>query len=123
MPPKTPIGDLQLTPVASGLGPLTYVAAPPGDERRLMIVQQDGLVLLIKDGVLQDKPFLDLRDAVRADGEMGLLSIAFAPDYETSGLLYAYYNDRGGNVRVVEFRRSATTRTQRALKAARSCKS
>ncbi len=106
-PPTTAIGGLGLTPVATGLGPLTFVAAPPGDGTRLMVVQQDGLVLLVKDGVLQDKPFLDLREATRADGEKGLLSIAFAPDYETSGLLYAYYNDPNGDVRVVELQRSA----------------
>ena len=98
---------VQLTPIASGLGPLTYVASPPGDTSRLMIVQQNGLVLLRQDDVLQDRPFLDLRPVVHADGEKGLLSIAFAPDYATSGLVYAYYNDLNGDVRVTEFRRSA----------------
>jgi glucose/arabinose dehydrogenase len=99
-------GDLELTLVASGLAPLTYVAAPPGDPSRLMVVQQDGLVSLVKDGSVLALPFLDLRDVVRAEGEKGLLSIAFAPDYGTSGLLYAYYNDLNGNVHVVEFQRS-----------------
>jgi glucose/arabinose dehydrogenase len=99
-------GKLRLTRVATGLGPLTYVVAPPGDPARLMVVRQDGLVLLSKDGVVQETPFLDLRSVVHADGEKGLLSIAFAPDYATSGLLYAYYNDLDGNVRVVELRRS-----------------
>jgi glucose/arabinose dehydrogenase len=96
-----------LTPIVSGLGPLTYALSPPGDGSRLMIVQQDGLVLLRKDDVLQERPFLDLRSLVHADGEKGLLSIAFAPDYPTSGLLYAYYNDLNGNVRVAEFSRSS----------------
>ena len=100
-------GGVELTPVATGLGALTDVSAPPGDAARLMIVQQDGLVLLARDGVLQDRPFLDLRDLVRAEGEKGLLSIAFAPDYATSGLFYVYFTDRNGDVRVVEFRRSA----------------
>ncbi len=99
--------DLRLTPVASGLGPLTDVVSPAGDTQRLMIVQQDGLVLLMKNGVLEEQPFLDLRSVVHADGEKGLLSIAFAPDYAISGLLYADYNDLNGNLRVVELRRSA----------------
>ena len=106
-PPQVTSGALELTTIASGLGPLTDIAAPPGDPSRLMVVQQDGLVLLLKNDVLQERPFLDLRDVVRADGEKGLLSIAFAPDYETSGLLYAYYNDLNGDVRVVEFHRSS----------------
>ena len=104
-PPAVASG-LQLTPVASGLGPLTDVVAPPDDPSRLLVVQQDGLVLLLKDGVRQDQPFLDLRPVVHADGEKGLLSIAFAPDYASSGLLYAYYNDLNGDVRVVEYHRS-----------------
>ena len=105
-PPASALA-LELTPVASGLGPLTDVVAPPGDPTRLLVVQQDGLVLLLKDGVLQEQPFLDLRDETRADGEKGMLSIALAPDYETSGLFYADYNDLNGDVRVVEYRRSA----------------
>jgi glucose/arabinose dehydrogenase len=105
--PPTIAAGLRLTPVASGLGPLTDVVAPPGDSSRLLVVQQDGLVRLLKDGVLQDRPFLDLRPVVHADGEKGLLSVAFAPDYASSGLLYAYYNDLNGDVRVTEFHRSA----------------
>ena len=51
--------------------------------------------------------------------EPGLLSIAFAPDYATSGLFYAFYNTAAGNgdIRISEFRaasggsRPAPTRT------------
>jgi len=64
-------------------------------------------VLLYRNGLRAAKPFADLRSVVRAEGEKGLLSIAFAPDYATSGLLYAYYNNRNGNIRVVELHRSA----------------
>jgi glucose/arabinose dehydrogenase len=105
-PGNTASGDLRLTTIATNVSSPTYVAAPPGDEARLMIVQQDGLVVLLKDGVVQNRPFLDLRSSIRAEGEKGLLSIAFAPDYATSGLVYAYYNDLNGDVRVVELRRS-----------------
>jgi glucose/arabinose dehydrogenase len=98
---------ITLTPVLTGLPPLTFAASPPGDVHRLMVVEQDGLVLLLKDGQLGSQPFADLRSVVADNGEQGLLSIAFAPDYATSGLLYAYYNNRNGNIRVVELHRSA----------------
>jgi hypothetical protein len=40
--------------------------------------------------------------------ERGLFSVAFAPDYASSGLLYAYYTAKAnGNVRIDEFRRGA----------------
>ena len=85
----------------------TFVVSPPGDTSRLLVVQQNGLVSLVKDGVVQPNPFLDLRSVVVGEGEKGLLSIAFAPDYATSGLVYAYFNNRDGNIRVIEYRRSA----------------
>ena len=83
-------------------------------------MQQNGLVSLVKDGVVQPNPFLDLRSVVVGEGEKGLLSIAFAPDYATSGLVYAYFTNRDGNIRVIEYRRSASDpdsidRTQRRV--------
>ncbi len=97
---------LRLTPVATGLGPLTFAASPPGDTDRLMVVRQDGMVLLFKDGMRQTRPFLDIRNVVGAEGEKGLLSIAFAPDYASSGRFYAYFTNRDGNIRVVERKRA-----------------
>ncbi len=111
-PPMKPVitGDqVQLTLVANGLTGATDVTAPPGDTHRLVVVQQDGRVALIKDGAVQPTAFLDLRDRVRPDGEKGLLSIAFAPDYAASRLVYAFYNDLDGNIRIVSFRQSAET--------------
>ncbi len=61
-------------------------------------------------GKKRKAPFLDIRGIVQAGGEQGLLSIAFAPDYASSGLFYAYYTNRGGDNVVAEFRRSSTFR-------------
>jgi glucose/arabinose dehydrogenase len=84
------------------------VVAPPGDPRRLLVVNKNGLVQELLDGQLQAQPFLDLSHVVQSDIENGLLKLVFAPDYATSGRLYAYFNDRVGNknVNLVEFRRS-----------------
>ena len=85
-----------------------YVAAPPGDTSRLFVVEQAGTIRLIKDGVTQSTPFLDISSLVIAGGERGLLSMAFAPDYATSGLYYVYFTNQSGNgdIEVDEFRRS-----------------
>ena len=111
------VADLGLTLIGKFNSP-TFVVSPPGDASRLLVVQQNGLVSLVKDGVVQANPFLDLRSVVVGEGEKGLLSIAFPPDYATSGLVYAYFTNRDGNIRVIEYRRSATDpdsidRTQR----------
>ncbi len=51
-------------------------------------------------------PFLDLHDKIKLSSEPGLLSIAFAPDYATSGLFYVFYNSTAGNgdIHISEFR-------------------
>lgn len=78
----------------------TYIVSPPGDTHRVFIIEQTGVVRLIKDGVLQSTPFLDISSRVSgpahnpSDPEQGLLSIAFPPDYSTSGHFYAYYTDK-----------------------------
>jgi hypothetical protein len=45
---------------------------------------------------------------IGTDGERGLLSVVAAPDYATSGKVYVYYNEPGGDIRVDEFTRSAS---------------
>jgi glucose/arabinose dehydrogenase len=82
------------------------VTSPPGDKRRVLIVEQTGRIRLLLGGKRVRRPFLDLRNDVTAGGEQGLLGLAFAPDYARSKRLYVYFTDRAGNERVQEFRRS-----------------
>jgi glucose/arabinose dehydrogenase len=87
-----------------------FVTAPPGDRRRLFVVEQAGRVRVLVGGRLRATPFLDIRGQVTAGGEQGLLSIAFAPDYATSRRFYVYFTDRSGDQRVVEYRRASRDR-------------
>ena len=66
------------------------------------------------------RTFLDITDEVVAGGEQGLLSVAFAPDFEHSGLLYVDYTDTAGDTRVVEYRSGRTARRRPGQRAA-SC--
>jgi glucose/arabinose dehydrogenase len=105
-------GAIRLQRIGSFNKP-TFVTAPPGDEHRLLVVEQRGTIRLIKDGVLASKPFLKVAH-VKSGGEQGLLSMAFDPGYASNGRLYVYYvrGDQcsGGNcdIEIDEFRRSAT---------------
>src|SRR5690606_22127973 len=63
---------------------------------------------ILEDGQLLPTPFLDIRGAVGAGGERGLLSMAFHPDYEANGFFYVDYTDNDGTVRIVRYRVSAT---------------
>ena len=77
-----------------------FVAQPPGSED-LYVVEKPGRIQLLRGGGGTPSEALDISDEVSAESEQGLLSIAFHPERE--GLLYAYYTDREGDQRVVEF--------------------
>ena len=94
-----------------------YVTAPPGDERRVFVVEQGGTIRVVRGGEKLDTPFLDLGDRVQSGGEQGLLSMAFAPDYATSGLFYVYYTDSDGDQRVVEYKRRSEDRGRPGVRA------
>ena len=83
-----------------------YVTAPPGDRRRVFVVEQSGRIMLLLGGKRVQRPFLDLSGEITFGGEQGLLSMAFAPDYASSGRFYVDYTDRNGDTRIVEYRRS-----------------
>jgi glucose/arabinose dehydrogenase len=86
----------------------TYVTQPSGDDRDLFLVEKTGRIHVVSAGKLVSTPFLDLSDQVSTGSEQGLLSLAFAPDYRKSGLLYVDYTDTAGDTRVVEYRRSSS---------------
>ena len=87
-----------------------FVTAPPGDRRRILVVEQDGRIVVVRDGRRLARPFLDLRSRVLSGDEQGLLSLAFAPDYATSGRVYVYYTGRDARQHVVELRRASADR-------------
>jgi glucose/arabinose dehydrogenase len=95
---------LRLVQVVSGLQDPVHVAAAPGVAGLLYVVEQGGLVRVVKGGRIQSQPFLDVRARVQAGGEQGLLGLAFAPDYATSHQFVVDYTDRNGNTRVVRYR-------------------
>ena len=107
-PPPDLTGAVSLTKIGTFDQPV-LVAAPAADGERIFVVEQTGAVRIVRNGAVVERPFLDLRGQVTGSGESGLLSIAFAPDYARSGLLYAFYNTRSGaygDTRIAEFRRS-----------------
>ncbi len=91
----------------------TYVSGAPGFPKLLFVVEQSGRVAVLRGGHRSSHPFLDISDLVNFDGERGLLSIAFPPDYEQSGDFYVYYTDKAGNIRIDEFQRASATRARR----------
>jgi glucose/arabinose dehydrogenase len=73
------------------------VATPPGDDR-LFVVERAGLVRLIKNGVLQPTPVLDLSANLYTSVESGLLSIAFHPNFAQNHFFYVLYTFQSGGL-------------------------
>jgi glucose/arabinose dehydrogenase len=94
-PPEGNVPNVALEEVASGLQQPLYVTGVPGDDSRLVVLQKQGAARMIVDGVLQEQPFLDLTADVTTTLEMGLLGIAFHPDYATNGLFYVHFSSGG----------------------------
>jgi glucose/arabinose dehydrogenase len=90
-----------------------YVAAPPGDRRRVMVVEKNGRIRVVRGGKTLATPFLDLEGEVSTGSEQGLLSMAFAPDYATSKRFYVDFTDRSGDTRVQEFRAASADRADK----------
>lgn len=83
----------------------THVTGPPGDAR-VFVVEQAGRVKVVSGGAT--KTFLDVSAITNTSGnERGLLSIAFPPDYASSGLSYVYLTGAGGALQVYEHHVSA----------------
>ena len=91
-----------------------YVTGAPGDPSRVFVVEGPGTIRLVKDEVTQSAPFLTIPEVYTGCNDCGLFSMAFAPDYATSGLFYVFYTRDSGLsdgkylLRLEEFRRSAT---------------
>ena len=94
--------------VVSGLQAPTAFVQDPTDRAVFFAVEQEGRIRVVRNRQLEGD-FLDIRAAVLSGGERGLLGVAFAPDYATSGRFYVNFTNRSGDTVVARFRRSAAT--------------
>ncbi|MEE8625639.1 MAG: hypothetical protein V3T19_09890, partial [Acidiferrobacterales bacterium] len=79
------IPSITLKEIAGGLRKPVQLTHAGDGSRRLFVVEQQGIIRIIKNGVLDPAPFLDIRDRVSSGGEKGLLSVAFHPRYKNNG--------------------------------------
>jgi glucose/arabinose dehydrogenase len=98
----TSAGSTRLVKVAELESP-TFLTSPEADARQF-ITERAGEIRVLQDGRLQKQPFLDISESVSTVGEGGLLSVAFAPDYESSRRFYVYYVDKAGQIRIDGYR-------------------
>ena len=101
-------------------GVLTLVTSPPNDTR-LFALEQTGGIRLVENEQLVDQKFLDLSTGTTllAGGELGLLGLAFHPQYATNGRFFVFYTGQAAegaatpyNDLLVEYHVSTTSPEQ-----------
>jgi hypothetical protein len=102
-----------LQSVGSGFDEPIFLTSAPNNPNRLFVVERQGRIVEVSpDG--SRSVFADLRTTVGCEGdcggERGLLSIALAPDFASSGRFFVFYGeDQGeGDIHVAEMTASAT---------------
>jgi glucose/arabinose dehydrogenase len=98
--------DLQFTQISDREAIVDIANAGDGSGR-LFFVEQSGRIFINEQGADIAMPFLDIRDKVTSGGERGLLSLAFAPNYSSSGYFFVWYTEMGGDTVLCRFRVSA----------------
>ena len=106
--PGTAAAQIRAELVASGFTQPVAFVQDPSDATVQVVVQQDGRIRAIKAGVVQNADYLDLRSVVRNAGEQGLLGLAFAPDYASSGRVFVNFVNLQGHTVIARFKRSAS---------------
>lgn len=83
-------GNLTATVLAEGLShPWALAILPDG---RMLVTERSGQLRLVSDGVIGE-PIAGTPN-VYAEGQGGLLDVALAPDFESSGQIYLTFSER-----------------------------
>lgn len=94
----------QLVEIATGLLRPLYLTHAGDGSGRLFIVGQYGQILIVRDGQVLDRPFLDVSNIISRDAsERGLLGLAFHPDYEQNGQFFINYTDSQGDTAIARY--------------------
>jgi glucose/arabinose dehydrogenase len=104
MPPTGHLATvtLGLTPVVRGLTRPDFLTTAHDGTGRLYIAEQSGTIHVAEaNGTLYSKPFLDVQ--TRWDVELGLLGLAFHPQYKTNGLFFISYSNLDGDTVIARY--------------------
>lgn len=110
--------DLALTPIPQNTVELTNafsnltfnkpldLQSPTDGSDRLFVVEKDGMIKVFNndEAVTEATTFLDLSGNIATKNELGLLGLAFHPDYSTNGFLYVCYTPNAAEAVVSRFK-------------------
>lgn len=98
----------------AGLHSLTFVSglqapvgfvADPADRATFYAIEQAGRIRIIRDRAIVGD-LLDFRGAIAAGGESGMLGLAFAPNFASTGRFFVNFTNLNGHTVVSRFRKT-----------------
>jgi len=85
---------IALVKIADGLVDPVAVAGATDGSGRLFVCERPGVIQIVKDGKVNKKPFLDIKDkTISSFLELGLFSVAFHPKFKENGRIFFCYSD------------------------------
>ena len=100
--------------IATGLSQPLFLTGRGDGTNRVFIVEKAGQIeiLDLDTGLLASTPFLDIVSSISDAGEGGLLGLALAPDFSTSGTFYVYVTNLSGDTEIRRYQVSSTDPNQ-----------
>lgn len=92
---------IRLDRIVGGLANPTGLFHAGDGSGRLFVVEQRGMIRVLKNGVLEKRPYLDIRRRVTAGGEKGLLGLAFHPEFRENQRFFVNYTASKGGLQTV----------------------
>lgn len=102
----------RVTRVGTGFSSPLALVGIPDNSGRVFVVERAGRIRILNPASGASTPFLDIAAQTTTDGERGLLGLALAPDFTTSGAFYVYLTNTAGTIEVRRYRTLAGNRDQ-----------
>ena len=99
--------DIHTVQVVGGLTSITDIQNAGDGTGRLFVVQQSGVIRVMRNGSLLTTPFLDIHGKTTGVGERGLLGLAFPPGFAGTQRFYVDYTNLNGDTVIAQYRMSA----------------
>jgi uncharacterized protein (TIGR03437 family) len=96
--------EIRTVQVATGIAGPTDIQTPGDGSGRLFVLQQSGVIRIVKNGSVLSTPFLDIHTKTTGDGERGLLGLAFPPGFAQKQRFYIDYTDLNGDTVIAQYR-------------------
>ena len=99
--------DIGAVKIASGFKKPIFISSIPNTINHHIVLEQRINIKILKNDQILRSYFLDIRDRVHKPlypgDEMGLLSLAFDPNFDKNNYIYVHYNDKSDNTIISRF--------------------